>query len=299
MKLEKFNENYLNDVLTLLNNSLEHDKFNQELLIENVLSDPDYDSELTLISKEDDEVIGFVMGVIRDRETERMGYLKLIAVKPEKRRAGVGSKLYDLIEQKIKQISIEKIRLLESYPNYYMPGLDPFYTEAVCFFERKGFYRVGDTSNLEADLLNQNFSTNDEEAALYDQDVIIKRAGKDDFDKMIGWTDKNFKAWISEVKNSFENEPISIHIALHKDEIVAFSAYESNNKGTGWFGPMGTSEFTRGKGIGGILLKRCLNDLKNLGFENAIIPWVGPIPFYMHYCNSKVKRVFWRYEKKI
>ena len=79
--------------------------------------------------------------------------------------------------------------------------------------------------------------------------------------------------------------------------MIAFSAYETNNKGTGWFGPMGTTEKARGKGVGGILLKRCINDLKKSGFEKAIIPWVGPIPFYMHYINSPVKRIFWRYEK--
>jgi hypothetical protein len=114
---------------------------------------------------------------------------------------------------------------------------------------------------------------------------------------MIKWTEKNFKGWISEVSNSFANDPVSLHIALIEEEIIAFSAYESNNRGTGWFGPMGTSEAARGKGVGGILLLRCMKDLKNLGFEKSIIPWVGPIPFYMHYVNSKVKRVFWRYEK--
>jgi hypothetical protein len=37
--------------------------------------------------------------------------------------------------------------------------------------------------------------------------------------------------------------------------------------------------------------------LKAVGFVKAIIPWVGPIPFYMQYANSKVEHEFWRYEK--
>jgi mycothiol synthase len=78
---------------------------------------------------------------------------------------------------------------------------------------------------------------------------------------------------------------------------MAFSAHEGNNKGTGWFGPMGTSAELREKGAGSILLKKCLKDMKEMGFVKAIIPWVGPIPFYMHHVNSKVERVFWRYEK--
>ncbi len=82
-------------------------------------------------------------------------------------------------------------------------------------------------------------------------------------------------------------------------EIIAFSEFETNNKGTGWFGPMSTSVNARGKGVGGVLLKRCMNEMKKMGFKTSIIPWVGPISFYMHYINSPVDRVFWRYEKKL
>ena len=60
---------------------------------------------------------------------------------------------------------------------------------------------------------------------------------------------------------------------------------------------MGTSIKSRGKGVGAVLLKRCLQDLKNLGFKKAVIPWVGPIPFYSKFANAHVSRVFWRYEK--
>ena len=49
--------------------------------------------------------------------------------------------------------------------------------------------------------------------------------------------------------------------------------------------------------MGGILLYMCLNDMKNQGFSNSIIPWVGPIGFYSNYADAKISRVFWRYEK--
>ena len=225
------------------------------------------------------------------------GYIKLICVHPEHRREGIASGLLNLVEEKFKKEKVTRIRVFESYPNYYMPGLDPFYTEAVCFFERNGYKKFSDTSNLEAVLVNQNFDTAEEEEKLKIDKIDILRAEKHDFEEALKWTEVNFKAWISEVKNSFENNPISLYIAKKENEIIAFSAYETNNFGTGWFGPMGTTEKARGKGLGGILFKRCLGDMKKLGFQKAIIPWVGPIPFYMHYANSKVKRVFWRYEK--
>ena len=39
--------------------------------------------------------------------------------------------------------------------------------------------------------------------------------------------------------------------------------------------------------------------MKNMGFKQSIIPWVGPIAFYSNYADAKVDRVFWRYEKKL
>jgi mycothiol synthase len=37
--------------------------------------------------------------------------------------------------------------------------------------------------------------------------------------------------------------------------------------------------------------------MKEMGFVKAIIPWVGPIPFYMYHADAKMDRIFWRYEK--
>ena len=288
------------DVLDLLNSSMEYDKFTTSLLKEKIFDDPDYDTSLNLTAKENDvKAIGFLCGVIRQRDKEKMAYIKLFAVSPHHRRKGIATALYKAFENEIKSRGVKKIRLFESFPNYYMPGLNPFYTEAICFFERNKFKKIGDCSNLSAELQFQNFDTSKEELELVKEGFEIVRAKDTDFENMITWTEKNFRGWIGEVKSAFANDEISIHLAKLNSEIIAFSAYETNNKGIGWFGPMGTTEAARGKGIGGILLKRCLADMKNIGFKTAIIPWVGPIPFYMYFCGSKVNRVFWRYEKTL
>ena len=77
------------------------------------------------------------------------------------------------------------------------------------------------------------------------------------------------------------------------------SDHNTNNFGTGWFGPMGTHPDLRGMGIGEILLKRCLQDMKEEGLEYSTIPWVAPIAFYSHYCYAMIERVFWRFEKSL
>ncbi|MFV1981354.1 MAG: GNAT family N-acetyltransferase, partial [Rhodothermia bacterium] len=102
----------------------------------------------------------------------------------------------------------------------------------------------------------------------------------------------------SEISNCFSNMPVSLHLAFRDEALVAFSGYDGNNVGTGWFGPMGTAESARGAGIGGVLLKRCLADIKAQGKHEAIIPWVGPVGFYAHHVGARISRVFLRLEKQ-
>lgn len=298
IKIEKFNEKDIPQFAKLSRISMERDSMPDFLFKEKTIQDIDYNPELAFTAfNEANEPVGFIQAVIRDRETEHIAYIKLFFVAPNFRRKKIGTKLYQEVEQLLRAKGIKKIRLFESYPNYFTPGLDPFYTEAVCFFERMGYKKFGDTSNLLCSLLDQDFNTEAEELKLKEDNIEVSRASKDDLDELLNWIKKNFAGWKGEILSCYENDPISIHISKLNGRISAFSAYESNNKGTGWFGPMGTDSSMRGKGIGGILLKRCLNDLKKMGFSFATIPWVGPIPFYMHYVNSKVHRIFWRYEK--
>jgi len=299
MTFERFEAEDLPEVTDLMKRTNDRDIVNESLMREKIIEDFDYDAEMTLVARNGGEIIGFIMGVVRQREEGPLAYVKLLGVDKKYRRKKIGTGLLKEVERRAKELGARKIRAFESYPNYFTPGVDPFYTEAVCFFERNGYHKFADCSNLICDLKNQSFDTREEEIALYDKGIICKRATLDDFERLEEWTEKNFKGWLGEIRAAFSNEPPSIHIAENKDGIIAFSAYETNNKGTAWFGPMGTTPAARGLGIGGVLLKRCMSDMQQMGFEKSIIPWVGPIPFYMHYVKSPIDRVFWRYEKTL
>jgi hypothetical protein len=61
---------------------------------------------------------------------------------------------------------------------------------------------------------------------------------------------------------------------------------------------MGTGGELRKLGIGGVLLRRCLNDMRELGHvRTAQIGWVGPIPFYARTVDAYVERVYWMYRR--
>lgn len=296
-QIELFKEEDLPAVYELCRQAMIYDRFTETLLREKILEDPSYEAGLVLVVKDDDRIIGFMNGVMREINGSRIGYIKLMAVDERWRRQGVATQMYTYLEQELKNRKAEKIRIYDVPFNYFMPGIDPRYTAAVSFAEKQGFRRFADTCNMTVDLAGTDFSTTTQEEKLRKQNIVVRRAGYDDRQAILKFIDQYFPLWRTEVENSFLSLPISLHIALLKDEIRAFSAHNGNNFGTGWFGPMGTHPDLRGKGIGGILLKRCLQDIKDWGLPQSIIPWVGPVSFYARTVGAVVERVFWRYEK--
>lgn len=287
-------------VLALWNRSLRFDRLTPELFDEKVYEDPNCTRELRLVAEEQQRLIGFIAGTLRQHaEHGTIGYIKLLAIEPQARRRHVASRLLENLESELKLRGSRLLRVFESAPNYLLPGIDPRYTEAVSFFERQGYVRFGETSNMEVDLHSRNFETSAEEAQLREQGFEIRRAIMGDKDYVLAFLQKHWPAWIPEVERTLLNYPISLHLAWHKHEVVAFSAYDGNNLNTGWFGPMGTAPEQRSSGLGGILLKRCLADIKAQGHRLAVIPWIGPYRFYSHYCGAHIARVFWRYQKKL
>ena len=301
MLIKEINTGGIKECAKLCRQAMPKDIMPDFLFREKVFDDPDYRQDLNLImfDEQEDASAGLISAVIRSLGENKTGFIKLLCVPDQYRRKGIASSLYSEIEKIFIAEGVNEIRVCESVPNYFMPGIDPFYTEAVCFFESKGFVKFNDTCNLIADLLNNNFNTTEEEQQLLNAGITIKRAEGNDRSSLMELIDKYFPGWKGETEASFGNTPVSIYIAAISRKVIGFSAYENNNKGTGWFGPMGTNPEYRGKGVGSVLFKKCLQDLKDLGFSKAVIPWVGPIPFYMKYANAKVNRVFWRYKKVI
>ena len=268
-------------LLHLWNRSAEFDPITLDLLREKVWEDENFHRGGTLVCG-DGQLDGFVMSLRRDTGKN---YLKFLLVAPERRRQGLASKLLETAEA---SLPCGPFRVCESNPNYLLPGVDVRYTAGLLFLEARGYAKIGETYNLVCDL-SQPFPEEGREG--------IRRAQPADRDTVMAFLQQHWPGWQFEVGRMFENDPISLHLAFAEGRLLGFSGYDGNNRGTGWFGPMGTDPAARGTGVGGILLRRCLADLKRQGHEQAIIPWVGPYGFYSKQCGARIDRVFWRYEK--
>jgi GNAT superfamily N-acetyltransferase len=281
----------------LATESLSLDTFSPALLAEKLFQcprQPEFTWE-TRLAIDGGRVLGFLQSVCRP--AAHKAWLGLFATAPDCRRRGIATQLYEAA-CRAWPAEIGEIEVLAIPGNYFAPGLDPRYTEALCFLERHGFERFRDCVNLTADL-SEPFATRAAEVELTARGVNIRRARREDAATLDAFFAEHFGAdWRYEAGLGLTNDPPTLHLALMNNQIVGFSAHSTQNREWGFFGPMGTAPASRGLGVGSVLLHHCLNDLREAGHRSALIPWVGPIAFYQHWSGARVSRVFWRYRLK-
>jgi GNAT superfamily N-acetyltransferase len=284
-------------LLQMWNASARYDPMAPELLEEKTWGDTDFDPAMALVSEQDGDLTGFMVGLARSTADGPLGVIKLAAVAAGHRRRGTGSRLLQSVETLLSNKGARTVRVCESPPNYLTPGIDGRYSAAPHFFEKHGYRRWGEACNMTVDLEGRSFSTADEEQALRGLGIEVRRARPEDAEAVAQLLDRHWPSWNAEVGLSLGNCPPTLHLALHNGEAVAFSAWDANNRGTGWFGPMGTAPGARRQGIGHVLLFRCLSDIAASGQAVATIPWVDPVGFYEQCVSAAVSRIFHRYEK--
>ena len=276
-------------VLELWNRAASHDLLTIGLLEEKTWDDDDFDPDLAIVAVEGGDILGFAVGVLRPEA--RRGYVKLLAVEPARQREGIGRALVETLETGLTRKGARTIRLLESAPNYLAPGVDTRDAAALAFAAASGYRQVGEARNLSVDLAPRSATR-----AVPDG-VAVRRATRDDSAPLDAFLDAHWPSWAAEVGIALNNQPPTLHIALRDGRAVGFAAWDANNRGTGWFGPMGTAPEARRRGLGQLLLYRCLDDIRESGMAYATIPWVDPVEFYRRCAGAAVERVFHRYEK--
>lgn len=99
--------------------------------------------------------------------------------------------------------------------------------------------------------------------------------------KVAEWVREQFgDGWADEISAAFTRQPVGCFIAydINEKRILGFAGYECTYKD--FFGPTGVDESMRGRGIGGALLLRCMEALRDEGYGYAIIGSAGPTEFY-------------------
>jgi N-acetylglutamate synthase-like GNAT family acetyltransferase len=172
-------------------------------------------------------------------------------------------------------------------------------TEARAFLQQRGFKEGDERVSMIGPLRANSWDTPDAEQRFETEGVAFRRAGRSDLQPTLDFIRTGFPYWTAEAATCFLRRPISLHLAEELGIVIGFAAYDANNPGLAWFGPTGVQPDKRRRGIGEVLLKRCLRDLRDQGHEEAVIPWVGPVSFYEKACQATIYRRFLPVQKAL
>ena len=286
----------LDAVAGLVGRACDLDDLPAALLRRRLLDDPDGDPSLLLGAWSGDRLVGVAAGVVRGRPAERIGHVRLLAVEPDARRRGIASALLDELEARLARAGATRLQLGGENPGFIHPGVEVGYTAALCLFQGRGYRMTHETSNMAVDLTAGDFAAPALEERLAGLEVVVRRVETEDRPTLDAYLAENWSAsWRVEMLETLDADPPTGFIALRGPEIVAFAAYGVARPS--WFGPTGTNESERGRGIGAALLLRCLDALRAAGHPRAEICWTNVWPFYAKVADARICRWYWQMEK--
>lgn len=206
-------------------------------------------------------------------------WVRLVAVEPEARGNGAGSALLARAEDWIAAAGFDTARALDQPGNYLSPGIDARNSDAIEWMTRRGWIGGDENVNLLVDVTNNPRVTGerlaDAEQRARAAGYELSRAGAGDKAAHRDAIAAAFtETW------AFEVDRADAHFATRDGQLAAFAAHDGNNRGLGWFGPAGTFEAHRKRGLGQVLLLRCLLDVAGAGHDHCAIAWIGPRSFY-------------------
>ena len=117
----------------------------------------------------------------------------------------------------------------------------------------------------------------------------IRRAVISDLDRLKKFISNEFgERWLEHIDTYPVNRNLPIFIAEQGMDIIGFACFDIVRNKKGLFGPMGTTGSKRFNSVGTELLHKCLLEMKDVGYEYAVIGEAGPIEFYEKACGAKL-----------
>ena len=234
--------------------------------------------------------------------------VKLFAVASEWRQRRVATRLFDELEVQLRDTGAGHAVAMAAGNNRLTQGLDVRYTAALCFLAARGYERTGVTQDMVVDLERTDLETV-EGGGRCGRHTVSAGDGRGTGPGYTRGVARELaypapgahlgRRWAYLATLGLGRPPAAVQVA-EEAASGAFLGFGATHVARwGVLGPMGVAERARGRGVGAVLLKRCLRDLRADGFEQGEIYSVGPIAFYAKTVQAVVSRVLYQFAKRL
>lgn len=278
--IKPFQPKDLDGVVALLNQEMTADPITSEIFQRKALLDANFEPEGAPVAKLGDRVVGFMLGMHRKYLMEDQkpdfdrGYISLIAVDRNFQRQGIGTKLWEHVQSFFKARGAKAAIVGTFAPNYFVPGVDlAAYAGAVEFFKAMGFTIPVTVISMESPLVNLKTPDwiKEREAKLTAEGVVFDSFKPEYILPLLEHLRKCFPGdWQRYLRESMVRKTMGefdrgeIYVAMQNGKCIGFCQHEHER-----FGPFGVDEAERGRGIGAVLLLKCLHGMKAKGIHMA------------------------------
>ncbi len=273
-------------LIVLWNRSMTHDPIDAAAFRTRVLLDANFRADGLIVAEEDRALVGFVLTILRQvplflqgLEPER-GWITAFGVHPAHRRRGIGQQLFAAALTRFAAAGRRQVEISPYTPNYFIPGVDvDAYAPAVAFLEKLGWQTVSTPISMRAELTGYQVQPEVIElaASLATDGIVIRPVAADDLPALMpfiaatfGWDWYRFAQEYLLALFGPGADDICFLVATEGEPIVGYCQQRSER-----FGPFGVDPAWRGRGIGRVLLARCLAAMRAKGFHCAWFLWTG------------------------
>jgi mycothiol synthase len=274
-------------LIALWNATLTQDRINESVFRTKVLLDPNFTPAGLLLAESDGELRGFVLSLTRQAPLFLQGlepetaWITAFGVHPDFRRQGIGQQLLDAALIRLTRLGRKRVLISPYTPNYFIPGVDiAAYADAVAFLQANGWAITSQPISMRTDVTSFQIPLGilelEAKHAREDQ-IVVRPVQSTDLPELMpfivqhfGWDWYRFaQEYLLELFGAGSDE-ICFLVATWGDHIIGYCQQRRER-----FGPFGVAEQVRNKGIGRLLLFRCLDAMRIKGFHCAWFLWTG------------------------
>jgi mycothiol synthase len=263
-----------------------HDRINESVFRTRVLLDANFNPEELLVAEAEGKLHGFVLSIVRQvplflqgLEGE-IGWITAFGVHPRHRRQGIGRQLFDATLTRLSSLGRQRVLISPYTPNYFIPGVDvDAYPDALAFLQAAGWQVTSRPISMRAELTGFQIPHEilDLERQRAQEGTLVRPVQPADLPELMPFIVKHFgwdwfrfaQEYLLELFGPGSDE-ICFLVATQHDRIVGYCQQRRER-----FGPFGVAEEMRNKGIGRLLLFRCLATMLTKGFHCAWFLWTG------------------------